>query len=268
MNELEIYNHLLAKFVDPLITDKAKVLSEILPLFKQLLNSSEVPYYCSKCQGNHFTGKTYQNHKKNLDISPLFPSIPTRSPDTIHYQQIVGIYYTGNGHILERLPKGTIFILKPEPNNRHDSHAVSVWYERDRIGYIPRHSNKAVFNALSNEKVTCMFGKYRPSFSSRGSYWDYDRDSTFSPERADITIHIFNPQKFNEILKGFIGMISVSNNFTDYQDKIVEALYILGYRAIKILENQRQTANMKEILSKLYDKFKIQIKDSEFSILL
>lgn len=269
MNELERYNHLLAKFVDPLLNNKTEVLSEIQPLFKQLLTNSEIPYYCSTCQQNHFTGKKYQNHKKNLDISPIFPKIPTHSPDTITYQQIVGIYYTGNGHILERLPKGTIFTLKPEPKNRYDSNAVSVWYERSKIGYIPRHSNTAVFNAISSEKVTCIFGKYRPSFSTRrGSHWDYDSNSTFSPERADITIHIFNLEKLNEILEGFIGMISVSNNLLDFQNKIVEELYILGYRTIKILENQRQTANLKIILSKLYDKFKIQIKDSEFSILL
>ena len=268
MNELEIFNHLLAKFVDPLINEKTEVLSEIQPLFEHLLNNSEVPYYCSSCQKNHYSGKIYEKHKKNTDISPLFPKIPTHSPDIIHYQQIVGIYYTRNGHILNSLPKGTIFKLKTEPNNRYDSHAVSVWYKSDRIGYIPRHSNKAVFNALSNEKVTCMFGKYRPSFSRRGSYWDYDRDSTFSPERADITIHIFNPLKLNEIIEGFMGMISVSNNLPDIQDKIAEALYVLGYRTIKILENQRQTANLKIVLSKLYDKFKIQIKDSEFSILL
>jgi len=63
-------------------------------------------------------------------------------------------------------------------------------------------------------------------------------------------------------------MISVSNNLPDFQNKIAEALYILGYRTIKILENQSQTANLRIILSKLYDKFKIQIKDSEFSLLL
>jgi len=181
----------------------------------------------------------------------------------------VGIYYTKNGHILRRLPQGTIFTLKPEPNNQYDSHAVSVWYESDRIGYIPRDSNAVVFNALSSEKVTCMFGRYRPSFSSRrGSYWDRDRNSSFNPERADITIHIFNPETLHDILEGYIRLISVANNLPDFQDKIAEELYILGYRTIKILENQRQTANLKIILSKLYDKFKITIKDSEFSILL
>ena len=237
MNELEIYNHLLAKFVDPQFNNKSEVLSEIQPLFKHLLNNSEIPYYCTSCQKNHFSGKKYQNHKKNLDISPLFPGIPTHSPDIIHYQQIVGIYYTGNSHILNHLSKGTIFKLKREPNNRYDSHAVSVWYKSNKIGYIPRHSNTSVFNALSSEKVTCMFGKYRPSFSTRhGSDWDYDRDSTFSPERDDITIHIFNPQKLNKILEGFMEMIAVSKNLPDIQDKSAEALYILGYRTIKILD--------------------------------
>jgi len=268
MNDLEIYNHLLAKFMDPLINEKTEFLSEIQNLFEPLLKNSEIPYYCSKCQNRHHTGDKYQNHKESIYISPLFPKIPAHSPDTIYYQQIVGIYYTKNGHILNGLPKGTIFNLKAEPYNQYDSHAVSVWYESSKIGYIPRHSNTAVFNALSSEKVTCMFGKYRSSFSRRGSYWEHDRDSTFSPERADITIHIFNPQKLNKIIEGYISMISVSNNLPDFQNKIAEALYILGYRTIKILENQRQTANLRNILSKLYDKFKIQIKDSEFSLLL
>ncbi len=63
MNDLEQYNHLLAKFVDPLINNKEDVLSEIHPLFKILLQNSEAPYFCSECHENHFTGKKYQNHK-------------------------------------------------------------------------------------------------------------------------------------------------------------------------------------------------------------
>ncbi|QEE15544.1 HIRAN domain-containing protein [Promethearchaeum syntrophicum] len=269
MNELQQYNNLLANFVNPRFNNKAGILSEILPLFKRLLNNSEIGYYCSECHENHFSGKKYQNHKQYLEISPIFPKIPSQSPDTIYYQQIVGIYYTKNGHILKRLPQGTIFTLKPEPYNQYDSHAVSVWFEKSRIGYLPRHTNTVIFNALSSEKVTCMFGRYRPSFSSRGgSYWDRDRHSPFSPERADITIHIFNPQKLNEILEDYIRLIAVSNNLPDFQDKIAEGLYVLGYRTIKILENQRHTTNLKNILSKLYYKFKITIKDSEFSIIL
>ncbi|MHA1720813.1 MAG: HIRAN domain-containing protein [Promethearchaeota archaeon] len=273
MDELDEYNHLLAKFVDPLIKDKNKneILLKIQNLFKILLRNSLIPYYCSKCKKNHFKGKKYQNHKQIFsmpEIFPLFPKIPSHSPDIIYYQQIVGIYYTGNGSLIQNLPKGTLFKLKCEPENRYDSHAVSVWYESYKLGYIPRHSSVTIFNALSSEKVTCIFGKYRPSFSRRGSYWDYDRESNFSPERADITIHIFNPQKFHDIMDGFIEMISASVNLPDFQGKIVDALYTLGYRTIEILENQVQTANMKNILSKLYDKFKIQIKDSEFSILL
>jgi len=268
MNELEKFNQLLVKFMDPLINNKADLLTEIQPLFKQLLEQSDITYYCSECQENHFTGLKFQHHKKNIKISPTFPSIPTYLTDTVSFMQIVGVYYANSGHLLKRLPKGTVFDLKCEPNNKYDSHAVSVWFESSRIGYIPRNSNTDIFNALSKEKVTCIFGKYRPSFSRRSSRSYYNAEGTFRPERADITIHLFNSQKFNAMMNGFIEMISVSSNFTDYQDKIVEALYDLGYRTIKILENQRQTANMKEILSKLYDKFKVQIKDSEFSILL
>jgi hypothetical protein len=268
MNELEKFNQLLVKFMDPLINNKTDLLSEIQPLFKQLLINSEITYYCSKCQENHFTGLKYQSHKKYIKISPTFPNIPTYLPDIVRFVQIVGVYYANSGSLLKRLPKGTIFKLKTEPKNQHDSHAVSVWHGKKKLGYIPRSSNIEVFNALSNGKVTCIFGKYRPSFSRRSSRSYYNEEGSFRPERADITIHLFNSQMFHDLMKGFIGMISVSNNYTDYQDKIVEVLYDLGYRAIKILENQRQTEIMKEILSKLYDKFKIQIKDSEFSILL
>ena len=86
MNELEKFNQLLVKFMDPLINNKADLLSEIQPLFKQLLEQSEITYYCSECQENHFTGKKYQCHKKrsacswqcryqNHDIAWTEPSI-------------------------------------------------------------------------------------------------------------------------------------------------------------------------------------------------
>ena len=81
MNELAQYNILLANFVNPLIRNKSEILSEILPLFKQLLNHSKIPYYCSECQENHFSGEIYQNHNQNLDISPIFPKIPTSADD-------------------------------------------------------------------------------------------------------------------------------------------------------------------------------------------
>lgn len=260
---------LLAQFVDPLFSDKSIISTKMLTLFKQLLNESKISFFCPICNKKHSKGKNYQNHKNRSDISPIFPKIPEHSADVIYHQQIVGIYYTGNGHMLKNLPKGTVFRLKAEPNNRYDSKAVSVWHETHKLGYIPQHSNSVVFSALSSEKVTCIFGKYRPSYRSSGyySYYEYDR-SEFSPERADITIHIFNAQKFNQIMNGFLHLISLSGNNPSFQDDIVDVLYKIGYRTIKILENQKTSANIDLILSKLYSKFKIQIPNSEFSILL
>ncbi|MFX1408782.1 MAG: HIRAN domain-containing protein [Promethearchaeota archaeon] len=104
-----------------------------------------------------------------------------------YHLQIVGIYYTRNGEYLSELPSKTELELKPEPNNRYDRFAVSVWHNNKKLGYLPRKKNKPFFNALvSNQLIlNCILGCYIPSSENlhyRGR---------FQPERANITVHTY-----------------------------------------------------------------------------
>ncbi|MFX1445259.1 MAG: HIRAN domain-containing protein [Promethearchaeota archaeon] len=109
-----------------------------------------------------------------------------------YHLQIVGIYYTGNGKYLSRLPPKTILDLKPEPDNKYDSYAVSVWHNTFKLGYIPKTRNKPFFNALMKEifELTCLLGYYIPSSRKNNSH-SKKRDK-LQPERANITIHTYS----------------------------------------------------------------------------
>ncbi|MBD3351350.1 MAG: hypothetical protein GF364_07665 [Candidatus Lokiarchaeota archaeon] len=107
----------------------------------------------------------------------------------VYHTQIVGIYYTGNGYYIKGLPKKSQLDLVPEPENKYDDHAVKVMHEGKKLGYIPKGENRRIFKTIRESKVDvmCLLGKYRPS--SSGS--KYSSSDSFSPERADITIHTY-----------------------------------------------------------------------------
>jgi len=109
-----------------------------------------------------------------------------------YHLQIVGIYYTGNGRYISRLPLKTILELRPEPDNRYDSYAVSVWHQDRKLGYIPKTRNRPFFDALVNDTfdLTCLLGCYIPSARKPNSR--SKRRYKFQPERADITIHTYS----------------------------------------------------------------------------
>lgn len=112
-----------------------------------------------------------------------------------HYHlQIVRIYYTGNGKYLSRLPPKTLLELRPEPDNKYDNSAVSVWHQNHKLGYIPKNKNKPFFNALVNNTfdLSCLLGGYIPS--ERKTNYRSSRRYKFQPERADITIHTYSSQ--------------------------------------------------------------------------
>ncbi len=109
-----------------------------------------------------------------------------------YHLQIVGIYYTGNGEYLSKLPSKTLLELKTEPDNKFDNFAISIWHQNYKLGYLPRKKNKPFFNALIENiyELTCLLGRYIPS-SRKTSYYS-SRGTKFQPERADITIHTYS----------------------------------------------------------------------------
>ena len=117
-----------------------------------------------------------------------------------YHIQIVGIYYTGNGNYISQLPPKTILELRPEPHNKYDKYAVSVWHDNHKLGYLPKGKNIPFFNSLDEEdyasfpksNIICLLGCYIPSFRKNTSH--SGRKYRFQPERADITISTYITQ--------------------------------------------------------------------------
>ncbi len=44
---------------------------------------------------------------------------------------------------------GTELLLKPEPDNRYDHDAVSIWHNNHKLGFVPRSVNKPIAAILN-----------------------------------------------------------------------------------------------------------------------
>ncbi len=200
--------------------------------------------------------------------------MPLHSPDNVSHEEIVGIYYTRNGNYLQALKSGVQLELQPEPHNRYDSNAVSLWHDGHKLGYIPRGPNRRIFSALNHEEVTCLLGRYSPSHYSdheyRRYYSRYDDPSDFSPERATITIHIFDPKKLQQIFTGLMELSLYIPQIPSLQAQLVNGLEILGYRALRLLESRYDEMNPieREIFLQLSGRYKVPLDHSEFAVVL
>jgi hypothetical protein len=274
---------LLQSLQDPCIQNKKAVWDQIRSLEQTLIQAGIKPYFCSKCCKIHRTGKKFVDHRGFAEIRIQLPEIQYPSAgDTIN-TQIVGIYYTGNGEYVQSLPARTPLELRPEPDNRHDAHAVSVWHDDLKLGYIPRDHNTPIFEKLrQGTQVECLLGHYQPSHTIYRNYFrrrhysrhrrryydddDWTPNSEFHPDRAQITIILKDTQKIMSILDGVCELIELG------LEDLGEGFESLGIEALHILENHEQNSlhpNYKVILSKLYQKYQIPADEqSDFSILL
>ena len=269
------YDALLSQFFDPLTLNRALLLKDIQNQFQNLLQTTLKPYYCISCQKIHIPGDLHTAHKKSAIIFPKWVKIPQHSPDNVFHEEIVGIYYTRKGHYLRRLKSGTQLELHPEPDNQYDSYAVSVWHDGRKLGFIPKGPNRRIFSALNRtEEITCLLGHYSPSYysdhESRRYYSRYEADNDFSPERASITIHLYNPDKLQQIFTGLMELVEYITQISSLQTQIVDALEILGYRALLLLESRYDELNTieRKIYHTFSDRFKVQLDNSEFTIIL
>jgi len=274
MIKLTGYEALISRFFDPLMLNRDSLLKDIQSQFLIRLQTTSEPYFCQLCQKIHTVGDLYTQHVDSAEYFPSRIKLPLHSPDNVSHEEIVGIYYTRNGNYLQALKSGVQLDLRPEPHNRHDSYAVSVWHDEHKLGYIPRGPNRRVFSAINHEEVTCLLGRYSPSYYSdheyRRYYSRYDTDSEFSPERATITIHIFDPNKLQRIFTGLLELIEYTPQIPSLQGQIVDALKILGYRALRLLEARLDTMNpiVRQIYLAVSNHYKISLKNTEFAIIL
>ncbi|MBS1571062.1 MAG: HIRAN domain-containing protein [Bacteroidetes bacterium] len=61
---------------------------------------------------------------------------------------ISGFTYYDGALVFQKLKVGTQLNMKIEPENKHDSHAVAIYYKDYKIGYVPRTENKLLYKLL------------------------------------------------------------------------------------------------------------------------
>ena len=132
--------------------------------------------------------------------------------------------------------------------------------------------------------VKCRLGRYLPKFrrfskyfrGRRNRYWesfdDEDRDdsfwnqSTFRPERAEITVFIQEPMELPELLENLAEMVEMG--FPVFAQDFAE----MGFEYLKILESLCQASTKpvyKKILSAVFSQFQVELgSDDALSILL
>ena len=70
---------------------------------------------------------------------------PSRSLMDFH---VAGFAHHDGLRVIEDLKLGTKVDLRFEPDNPHDTHAVAIYYEDVKIGYIPTVKNALFFTML------------------------------------------------------------------------------------------------------------------------
>lgn len=80
----------------------------------------------------------------------------------LFFFKVAGIsYYDVTLALFKKLRKNDEIILKAEPENPYDDHAVAVYWGVDpskKLGYVPRHQNEIIHNLLKNtpDKITAF----------------------------------------------------------------------------------------------------------------
>ena len=62
---------------------------------------------------------------------------------------IAGFTYYNGVDVFENLKIGKELLLKVEPENRYDPNAVAIYYQEDKIGFVPRSENEAISKFLN-----------------------------------------------------------------------------------------------------------------------
>lgn len=73
-------------------------------------------------------------------------------PNVVLETYLAGYSNYQNEHLDEVLLPGTILTLIREPDNVHDSKAVALYFEGNKVGYIPRFINETIARFLDHQK--------------------------------------------------------------------------------------------------------------------
>lgn len=77
--------------------------------------------------------------------------------DLVHFfhSHLAGFSFGEGALVFDKLKIGTPLTLKAEPTNCYDAHAIALYFEDKKIGYIPRSENKelSLFLQAGYEKL-------------------------------------------------------------------------------------------------------------------
>lgn len=62
----------------------------------------------------------------------------------LYQGHIAGLQYYAGAKCLPRLRKGDVLTVIPEPENRYDEHALAIYWEGEKLGYLPREDNQVL----------------------------------------------------------------------------------------------------------------------------
>lgn len=74
----------------------------------------------------------------------------SRNMKTRHFNNfhIAGFTYYDGPDVYDELKIGLLVQLKHEPDNHYDAHAVAVFYNECKLGYVPRNENNQLSKLL------------------------------------------------------------------------------------------------------------------------
>ena len=89
---------------------------------------------------------------------------PAYETGNIFYAGYIDGYQYHKGAQMEHLfKKGTEFSLKPEPENPFDDDAVAIYYDEDRIGFIPPDTNVEIARRIQKgEPLKARIARIEP----------------------------------------------------------------------------------------------------------
>jgi len=74
-------------------------------------------------------------------------------PKLLQISPIAGFQYYQGNIVWPRLVQGQLITLQREPTNTHDARAVAVYWEQQKLGFIPRLDNAAISQLLDRGEI-------------------------------------------------------------------------------------------------------------------
>ncbi len=77
---------------------------------------------------------------------------------------LAGFMYYDGVEVFNELKIGTPLQLVPEPENRHDEYAIALYYNKRKLGFVPRGENKTISKLLyfGHDMFTAKINRLSP----------------------------------------------------------------------------------------------------------